>query len=97
CESRHHAVELLSNLVGVGTRANHVVAARTQTNEVGAQLHRSVELLIHDLLNELAAHCQVCVCEIGVVSRQLLCKTVSPAAKPTRTIGIRIAEALGER
>ena len=85
------------DLVGVGAGPDDVVAARRDRDEVGLQRERRLELLVDDLLDELAAHREVRVGEVVDVLREHLGDAVGPAAVTAGHGRLGVADALRER
>ena len=83
--------------VGVGARPDDVVAARRDRDEVGLQRQRRLDLLVEDLLDELAAHGEIAVGEVVGALGEHLGDAIGPAAMATGSARLRIADALGER
>ena len=96
-EPLDRVLEAGRDLVGVGSRTDHVVAARRDRDEVGAKGERRLQLLVDDLLDELAAHGEVRIREVLGLLPEHLGDAVGPAAVAAGRIRLGIADALGER
>jgi hypothetical protein len=95
-QGRDRALEALGDLVGVGARADDVVAARAERHQVGRETDRLRDLVGHDLVEQLPAHGEVGVGEVafwppvGEEHRE----PVGPADEGA--VGPGVADALGE-
>ena len=96
-EPLDRVLEARRDLVGVGAGPDDVVAARRDRDEVGAQRERRLELLVDDLLDELAAHREVRVREVLGALREHLRDAIGPAAVAARHGRLGVADALRER
>jgi hypothetical protein len=93
---RDPRVEPRGDLVGVRPGADDVVATGRDRDEVGAQLEGGIHLLVEDLLQQPAADREVGVGEVGGAAGEHLGDAVGPAAVAAGSLGLRVADPLGE-
>jgi hypothetical protein len=93
-QAGHGGVERLGQQVRVRARAQDVVAARRDADQVRPELDRPRHLLRRDLAQQLAANSQVGVAQTGLFRGQQIGEPVRPAA--VSAAGCAIVQALGE-
>lgn len=95
-QSGHGLLEALRDVVGVGSGTDDVVAAGGEGHQVRGQFDGARELVLHDLVEELAAYGEVRVPE-GVLGGPVVQEdgeTVGPAHEGP--VGTGVPDAFGE-
>ena len=84
------------NIVGVCPRADHVVSASGNRDQIRVQCKRRLNLLVDDLPDQLAAHGEVRIRKILCALTEHLSDPVGPTPIPARAGQLRVADALRE-
>jgi hypothetical protein len=95
-EPRDHPVEAVGEPVRIRARAEDVVAARREGDEVGMQGHGGLDLLVGDLREQPPADGEVRVREVLDLVGEDLGHAVRPAPMPAGAPRLGIADALRE-
>jgi hypothetical protein len=91
----HDLIEGLRKLVGIGTRAEHVVAARGDADQIGCHRDRLRHLFLGYLAQQLAADGQVRVPQARAGSGEMLGEPVRPPPVAGLILS-RVVKALSE-
>ena len=82
-QPRNHSVERGGDLIRIAARSHDVVAARRDRDEVGLQGEGGLDLVVGDLLDELATHREIRVGEVvGAVLRTSATRSAQPRNPP---------------
>src|SRR5690606_16144873 len=95
-EPGYRVIEDVGNLVGVAARAQYVVAAGAEGDQIRLQLNARIKLLGNDLPDEPPTNREIGICEVRNRAAQFMCQAIGPAKMPANVCGIRVPDAFGE-
>jgi len=81
-----HILQLGRDIVGIAARSDHIVAARADAHEVGTEVEGRGQLLLGDLMDQLAPHREVRVGKVGTVPVEYLSEAVGPTAQASGAV-----------